>query len=53
MSTAPIKNLVSQVGQVAGSVVGKKDTNRSDQYFGEKKLYLGVNGNPGQLKNSK
>jgi hypothetical protein len=53
MSTAPIKNIVSQVGQVAGAVVGKKDTNRSDQYFGEKKLYIGVNGNPGQLKNSK
>ncbi len=53
MSTAPIKNLVSQVGQVAGAVAGKKDTNRSDQYFGENKLYLGVNGNPGPLKNGK
>jgi len=53
MSTAPIKNLVNQVGQVAGAVAGKKDTNRSDQYFGENKLYLGVNGNPGPLKNGK
>ncbi len=53
MSMAPIKNLANQVGQVAGAVVGKKDTQRSDQYFGEKKLYLGVNGNPGPLKNSK
>jgi hypothetical protein len=53
MSTAPIKNLANQVGQVAKAVVGKKDTQRSDQYFGEKKLYLGVNGNPGPLKNSK
>jgi hypothetical protein len=53
MATRPLTNLANQVGQVAKAVVGKKDTQRSDQYFGEKKLYLGVNGNPGPLKNSK
>lgn len=51
--TAPIKNLATQIGQVGSSLLGKKDTNRSDQYFGENKMYLSVNGNPGPLKNSK
>lgn len=47
MSTQPIKNLGNQIGQVAKSVVGKKDTNRSDQYFGKKNTYLGVNDSTG------
>ena len=37
---APIKNLATQVGQVAGSVVGKKDNNRSSQYYGPNKTYI-------------
>ncbi len=37
---APIKNLATQVGQVAGSVVGKKDNSRSSQYYGPNKIYI-------------
>ena len=37
---APIKNLATQVGQVAGAVVGKKDNSRSSQYYGPDKLYI-------------
>ncbi len=33
---APIKNLATQIGQVAGSVFGKTDNRRSDQYNKEK-----------------
>jgi hypothetical protein len=37
---APIKNLATQVGQAAGSVVGKKDNSRSSQYYGPNKTYI-------------
>jgi hypothetical protein len=37
---APIKNLATQVGQVAGAVVGKKDNSRSSQYYGPNKTYI-------------
>ena len=38
--TAPIKNLATQIGQVAGAVVGKKDNSRSSQYYGPNKTYI-------------
>jgi len=47
MSTQPIKNLGNQVGQVAKSIAGKKDTSRSDQYFGKDNTYLEVNDSTG------
>jgi hypothetical protein len=47
MSTQPIKNLGNQVGQVAKSIAGKKDTSRSDQYFGKNNTYLEVNDSTG------
>jgi hypothetical protein len=40
MSTMPLKNLATQVGQVAGAVVGKKDNSRSSQYYGPNKTYI-------------
>ena len=47
MSTQPIKNLGNQIGQVAKSIAGKKDTSRSDQYFGKDNTYLEVNDSTG------
>lgn len=40
MSRDPLRNIVNQVGQVAGAVVGKKDTKRSSQYYGPNKTYI-------------
>jgi hypothetical protein len=40
MSTMPLRNLATQVGQVAGAVVGKKDNSRSSQYYGPNKTYI-------------
>lgn len=37
---APIKNLASQIGQVGGAILGKKDTSRSSQYYGPNKQYI-------------
>jgi hypothetical protein len=46
MSTQPLKNIATQVGQVATSIAGKKDTNRSDQYAGKNKAYISVDESP-------
>jgi hypothetical protein len=57
---APLTNLVSQVAQAAGSVVGKKDTSRSSQYYGPNKQYIDSKkdggfylNNPAKLGNGK
>lgn len=57
---APIKNLASQIGQVGGAVLGKKDTSRSSQYYGPNKQYIDSKkdggfylNNPAKLGNGK
>jgi hypothetical protein len=40
-------NLATQIGQVGQSIAGKKDTSRSDQYFGKNNIYLKVNDSTG------
>lgn len=58
--TAPIKNLATQIGQVGSSVLGKRDTSRSSQFYGPNKLYIDTNtdkgfflNNPAKLKSPK
>jgi len=50
--TAPIKNLATQIGQVGSSVLGKKDTSRSSQFYGPNKLYIDTNTDKGFLLNN-
>jgi hypothetical protein len=49
---APIKNLGDQIGQVAGSVVGKKDNSRSSQYYGPNKTYIDSKSDKGFFLNN-
>ena len=49
---APIKNLGEQIGQVAGSVVGKKDNSRSSQYYGPNKTYIDSKSDKGFFLNN-
>jgi hypothetical protein len=50
--TAPIKNLATQIGQVGSSVLGKKDTSRSSQFYGPNKLYIDTNTDKGFFLNN-
>lgn len=50
--TAPIKNLATQIGQVGSSVLGKRDTSRSSQFYGPNKLYIDTNTDKGFFLNN-
>lgn len=49
---APIKNLVTQIGQVGGALAGKKDTSRSSQYYGPQKTYIDSKSDHGYYLNN-